>query len=169
MEIEKLFVEDALAEYKRNRDLEPLAKLLDTKDGLRYLAYSDEARQILAQAARGLSVKGKGRAKTQKQRARDRIIAGMVALLNGMGLVVKNNLDKNRDGAAQTPSACRCVAEYWAISEDAVYKVWKNAPGEHFAEIGTMGFYAGILLAEGKVPSVKLLYEVYGKKPAGER
>lgn len=120
-------VAEALEHYHLNRDLEPLlALLLEANPGI---LRNPAALELLASAAHGKAIKGRGRVRTMEAVERDRRIVAAAYWLKIAGVPLKNEQDRNREGEPQTPSACRLIGERVHLSEAAVYSIIRS--GEH--------------------------------------
>lgn len=88
---------------------------------------SPEAVDLIARAARGEAVEGKGRKTTAEKQRQKNIICAAINTLSNHGVPIKGDQDKQ--------TACNMVAEKVKLSPDAVYSIWRAESTKYLARL----------------------------------
>ncbi|MDC7827335.1 hypothetical protein PQS90_19440 [Pseudomonas sp. BLCC-B13] len=145
-------VKNALSLFREHRDLEPLLEqLLESNPGV---LRNHEALQLIADAARGKPVTGRGKVRTAYQRERDLQIWTAAFYLRQLGFPVKNDPDKIKADAPQKPSVCRIISQYLVLNEGTIYTAIREYGGLPRERLPGISFTA--LYGEGVTSEVIL-------------
>lgn len=121
-------VSKAIAHFETNRDLEPLIVLLSEANPA--ILRDKKALDLIELAARGNLKRGSGRVVTAETLKRTHSIQAAAHWLKKLGIPLKNEADKNRDGDTQKPSVCRLIGDQINISEAGIYSIIRNSDYE---------------------------------------
>lgn len=115
----------ALDMLKNERTLEPL--LHEFKRCNPAIFRSPEAVEVIARAASGRSVLGRGRRTTGRKKRQNYIVCAAINALRNHGVPIKGDQDKQ--------TACSIVAEKVKLSPEAVYSIWRTERKAYLAEL----------------------------------
>lgn len=125
-------VNRALAELDTFGTLEPL--LFQFEQGNPAIFRNARAVEVIANAARGKGVKGRGRKIDPSKKTQNELIRHVIHRLQVLGLPVSGDIDK--------VTACSLIAERVHLSPEQVYTIWNQRDrGELAAYLGWNGMY----------------------------
>lgn len=139
-------VSDALADLGKYGTLEPLLFQLEQANPA--IFRNTRAVEVIAQAARRKSVKGRGRKTTPEKQEQEYRIRRAIHRLQALGLPVSGDIDKD--------TACGLIAARVHLSPEQVFTIWNQRDrGELASHLDTFGHDFGL----------DLMMQTLGRKP----